>query len=66
MGEEILRKVGQDFFTTRPGGTGLGIAVVRSVARAHGGELDIQSRPGKGTHVCLWLAARQFGDRHDD
>ncbi|MFM7274324.1 MAG: ATP-binding protein, partial [Gammaproteobacteria bacterium] len=54
------------FFSTRPGGTGLGIAVVRSVARAHGGELDIHSRPGEGTRACLWLAATHCGDSHDD
>lgn len=66
MSEDVLRRVGQDFFSTRPGGTGLGIAVVRSVARAHGGELDIHSRPGEGTRACLWLAATHAGDSHDD
>lgn len=66
MSAEVLRQVGEDFFTTRPGGTGLGIAVVRSVARAHGGELDIQSRPGEGTRACLWLAAQHSGDSDDD
>ncbi|MFM7783843.1 MAG: ATP-binding protein [Gammaproteobacteria bacterium] len=66
MSEEVLSRVGQDFFSTRPGGTGLGIAVVRSVARAHGGELDIHSRPGEGTRACLWLAATHCGDSHDD
>jgi two-component system sensor histidine kinase FlrB len=51
----VLRQIGQDFFTTRARGTGLGIAVVRSVAAAHGGALEMQSTPGKGTTACLWL-----------
>jgi two-component system sensor histidine kinase FlrB len=55
MSEDVLRQLGEDFFTTRPQGTGLGIAVVRSVARAHGGELDIRSARGAGTTACLWL-----------
>jgi signal transduction histidine kinase len=29
--------------------------VVRSVAQAHGGELDITSAPGTGTRACMWL-----------
>jgi two-component system sensor histidine kinase FlrB len=59
MSEAVLRQIGQDFFTTRARGTGLGIAVVRSVAAAHGGELDISSTPGKGTRACLWLGCPQ-------
>jgi len=55
MSETVLRQIGQDFFTTRARGTGLGIAVVRSVAAAHGGALEMQSTPGKGTTACLWL-----------
>lgn len=35
----------EPFFTTRADGTGLGLAVVRSVAQAHGGDVDVQSSP---------------------
>jgi two-component system, sensor histidine kinase FlrB len=59
MSETVLRQIGQDFFTTRARGTGLGVAVVRSVAAAHGGELEISSAPGKGTRACLWLGCTQ-------
>ena len=62
MSETVLRQIGQDFFTTRARGTGLGIAVVRSVAAAHGGELDMQSTPGKGTSACLWLRCPVVND----
>ena len=59
MSESVLRQIGQDFFTTRARGTGLGVAVVRSVASAHGGELELSSTLGKGTRACLWLRCIQ-------
>jgi two-component system sensor histidine kinase FlrB len=62
MSETVLRQIGQDFFTTRARGTGLGIAVVRSVAAAHGGALEMQSTPGKGTTACLWLQCPVLSD----
>jgi two-component system sensor histidine kinase FlrB len=55
MSVEVLRQVGEDFFTTRSQGTGLGIAVARSVAQAHGGGFEIRSVPGEGTSAALWL-----------
>jgi two-component system sensor histidine kinase FlrB len=61
MSESVLKQIGQDFFTTRARGTGLGVAVVRSVARAHGGELDITSTPGTGTRACMWLRCDDDG-----
>jgi two-component system sensor histidine kinase FlrB len=51
----VLAQLGDGFFTTKPQGTGLGLAVVRAVARAHGGELEIRSAPGQGTCVSLLL-----------
>ncbi len=46
----------EPFFTTRPDGTGLGLAIARGVARAHGGDIGIQSEPGHGTTFTLTLA----------
>lgn len=39
-------RVTEPFFTTRPEGTGLGLALVHTVARLHGGSLKVQSAPG--------------------
>lgn len=46
----------EPFFTTRPDGTGLGLAIARGVARAHGGDIEVASEPGRGTVFSLTLA----------
>ena len=43
------------FYSTRKGGTGLGLAIVERIAQAHGGTLEVDSLPGHGTTVRLWL-----------
>ena len=50
-----LARLGEPFFTTKTTGTGLGLAVVKAVARAHQGELLLRSRPGRGTCATLVL-----------
>jgi two-component system sensor histidine kinase FlrB len=50
-----LARLGEPFFTTKTTGTGLGLAVVKAVARAHRGELRLRSRPGRGTCATLVL-----------
>jgi signal transduction histidine kinase len=49
MGSAVLEKVGTPFFTTREGGTGLGVALARAAISSHGGTLTFHSRPGAGT-----------------
>jgi signal transduction histidine kinase len=40
-------------------GLGLGIPIARGIAEAHGGRLLIESRPGEGTTVTLWVPGEQ-------
>lgn len=47
--EAVLARLGEPFFTTKATGTGLGLTVVKAVARAHQGELRLRSRIGRGT-----------------
>ncbi len=58
MPPETLRRVGTPFFTTRQGGTGLGVALARSVIALHGGSMRSESQPGKGTTVRATLPSR--------
>ncbi len=55
MSKEFIQQAKELFFTTKPQGTGLGLAVVQSVARAHGGRFHLQSTEGKGTQASLIL-----------
>jgi two-component system OmpR family sensor kinase len=42
----------------RSGGSGLGLSIVQAIASAHGGRATLESRPGKGTKVRVWLPVR--------
>src|SRR5947209_13063700 len=44
-----LGKLFRPFHTTKPGGTGLGLATTRKIVQAHGGDIDVQSEPRHGT-----------------
>ena len=55
IGEEDLTRIFNPFFTTRPGGTGLGLPAVRRIARAHGGRVDVSSSPGRGSTFTIRL-----------
>ncbi len=51
------------FFSTRRGGTGLGLAVVRRIARDHGGDAELESAPEVGTTVRVTLPLAATGER---
>jgi signal transduction histidine kinase len=57
MDAETLAKVFRAFYTTKQGGSGLGLPTARKIVEAHGGTIDIESAPGRGTKVTIWLPA---------
>jgi signal transduction histidine kinase len=55
MTPEQVARACDPLYTTRSHGTGLGLALVRRVVEAHGGRLTLDSEPGQGTAVRIWL-----------
>jgi two-component system, NtrC family, sensor kinase len=57
ISEEQRAHIFDPFYTTkeRGAGTGLGLVVVRQVAREHGGDIEVHSAPGRGARFCLRL-----------
>lgn len=55
--EESLRHVFEPFFTTKgaKGGTGLGLSVCQDIVREHGGWIEVQSQPGRGSCFSVFL-----------
>lgn len=53
-----LKKVFEPFYTTRPGGTGLGLPIAQRIVAEHGGRLVIESTPGAGTTATVILPGR--------
>jgi len=54
---DLSGRVFEDFFTTKPGGTGLGLSVARRLANDLGGSLKAESVPGEGSRFSLELPA---------
>jgi len=57
MDPETLAKVFRTFYSTKQGGSGLGLPTARKIVEAHGGTIDVESAPGRGTKVTIWLPA---------
>jgi signal transduction histidine kinase len=48
-------KIFLPFFTTKPSGTGLGMAIVKKIVDLHNGDIVLESSPGRGTRVHISL-----------
>ncbi len=55
MSPEVLANAFKPFYSSRNGGTGLGLPTTRRIVEAHGGSIDLQSEPGHGTKFTLRL-----------
>jgi signal transduction histidine kinase len=57
--EDLIDKIFDPFFTTRPvgEGTGLGLTISHRIVEEHGGAIDVESAPGRGTTFIITLPA---------
>jgi signal transduction histidine kinase len=59
MTAEQQEKVFKPFYTTKPGGNGLGLPTTKRIVEAHGGTVEVQSEPARGTKFTLRLPAAE-------
>ncbi|MHB8482506.1 MAG: hybrid sensor histidine kinase/response regulator [Nitrospiria bacterium] len=57
ISEELLPRIFDPYFTTKPNGNGLGLATSYSIIKKHGGEITVYSRLGSGTTFFIFLPA---------
>jgi signal transduction histidine kinase len=55
MDEDLQSKVFNAFFSTRSGGSGLGLPTTRKIVEAHGGTISVRSEPGRGSQFTVRL-----------
>jgi signal transduction histidine kinase len=61
MTDEVLARIFDAFYSTRSGGSGLGLPTSRKIVEAHGGTIHVQSEPGKGSQFSIRLPAAAAG-----
>ncbi len=66
MTEEVRGRIFEAFFSTRSGGSGLGLPTTRKIVEAHEGTIHVQSEPGKGSQFTIRLPADTPASRPSD
>ena len=61
---EDLERVFVPYYTTRDGGTGLGMAIARRTAERHGGRMELRSTVGEGTEVSFVFPTGRSNEGH--
>lgn len=56
---KLLPSIFLPFFTTKGKGTGLGLSLARRLVEQHGGRIEVESIPGRGTEFIAWLVVRK-------
>ena len=62
--DENLERVFESFFTTKDGGMGIGLAICRSIIKAHGGSIAVSNHPAGGAQFRFTLPAMPGAKRH--
>ncbi|MDG3005814.1 two-component system sensor histidine kinase NtrB [Paludisphaera mucosa] len=66
MAEDVRSRIFDPFYSTRKGGTGLGLPTTRNIVEAHGGSIEVQSVPEKGSRFSIRLPAPTPTSRRAD
>lgn len=61
IARDKIAQVFNPFYSSKPNGTGLGLAVSYRIVREHNGNIEIESTPGKGTLVKIFLPVEAWG-----
>jgi signal transduction histidine kinase len=61
ISDDVMQNIFLPFFTTKPSGDGLGLALSREIVELHQGRLGLARRPGGGMSVSVWLPDREGG-----
>ena len=57
ISEDRLGRIFEAYYSSRPGGTGLGLPTVKRIVAEHGGTVNVTSEVGRGTQFVIWLPA---------
>jgi signal transduction histidine kinase len=63
IAREDLPRIFDPFFTTKARGSGLGLSITHGIVREHGGAIDVESQPGRGTRFVITLPAAPLPTR---